>query len=140
MRVVTSDFGQMGCPFSARSYRLSHAASQELRGQGDVRVGRNPGGSELPLLPQSRSHHHYPASILTPKRGWGSGMRTQVFSRWEKNTGGRHQIYTTQRPLPTYVPLTGKNYVRLLLTKTQLPPQREAEWLRVRKKIPEAKN
>ena len=50
MRVVTSDFGQMGSPFSARSYRLSHAASQKLRGQGDVRVGWNPGGSELPLL------------------------------------------------------------------------------------------
>ena len=49
MRVATSDFGHMGSPFSARSYRLSHAASQELRGQGDVRVGsRNSGGSILP--------------------------------------------------------------------------------------------
>ena len=46
MHVATSDFGQMGNPFS-RSYRLS---SQVLRGQGDVRVGRNPGGSILPLL------------------------------------------------------------------------------------------
>ena len=50
MHVATSDFGQMGNPFSARSYRLSHAASQVLRGQGDVRVVRNPGGSILPLL------------------------------------------------------------------------------------------
>ena len=50
MHVATSDFGQMGNPFSARSYRLSQAASQELRGQGDVMVGRNPGGSILPLL------------------------------------------------------------------------------------------
>jgi len=50
MHVATSDFGQMGNPFSARSYRLSHAASQVLRGQGDERVGRNPGGSILPLL------------------------------------------------------------------------------------------
>ena len=51
MHVVTSDFGKMGNPFSARSYRLSHAASQVLRGQeGDVRVGRNPGGSILRLL------------------------------------------------------------------------------------------
>ena len=37
MHVATSDFGQMGNPFSARSYRLSHAASQELRGHGDVK-------------------------------------------------------------------------------------------------------
>ena len=51
MHLATSDFGQIGFPFSARSYRLSHAASQELRGQGDVRVGRNPaGGSISPLL------------------------------------------------------------------------------------------
>ena len=29
---------------------------------------------------------------------------------------------STQRPLTAYVHTTGKNYVRLLLTKTQLPP------------------
>ena len=50
VHVATSAFGQMGNPFSARSYRLSHAASEELRKQGDVRVGRNPGGSILPFL------------------------------------------------------------------------------------------
>jgi hypothetical protein len=50
VHVATSDFGQMGNPFSARSYRLSHAASRELCGQGDVRVGRNPGGSIVSLL------------------------------------------------------------------------------------------
>ena len=127
MRVVTSDFGQMGNPFSARICRFLRAANlQELRqGHCCVRVDRYPGGSILPSLrttiqapsspprinsdpkvwtglPEeklfflvdvlrrtscckgcslgldplstigrhSRGRHHYPASILTPKRGW----------------------------------------------------------------------
>ena len=40
VHVATFAFGQRGNPFSARSYRLSHAASEELRKQGDVREGR----------------------------------------------------------------------------------------------------
>ena len=137
VHVVTSDFGLMGNPFSARICRFLRAANLQLllrRGQCGVRVDRYPGGSILPSLrttiqapsspprinsnpkvwtglPEeklfflvdvlrrtscckgcslglgplstigrhSRGRHHYPAPILTPKRGWRPPRETFNF-------------------------------------------------------------
>ena len=82
VHVVTSDFGLMGNPFSARICRFLRAANLQLllrQGQCGVRVDRYPGGSILPSLRATIQAPSSPPRINSNPSAWTGLPEEKLF-------------------------------------------------------------